>query len=123
MNKYENYTFDFEKLEVYKKALKFIRNVFKVNNKLVRDYRFSIGDQFTRAALSIANNIAEGSGKQTKKAKAQFYKIALNSLRECIPMITLLYLEKQLSEETYVNLRSDCVYIGNMIGKLIKSLT
>lgn len=65
--KYRDYIFDFEKLEVYRMALEFISKVFKVCRKLSRDYRYSIADQLTRAALSIANNIAEGSGKKSKK--------------------------------------------------------
>ena len=121
--KYKNYVFDFEKLEVYKRALKFISNVFKIYKKLPRVYRYSIGDQFTRAALSIANNIAEGSGKKSKKGKSQFYNIALTSGRECIPMISLLITEQQITKEEFNSLRLDCIYICNMLGRLIGSLT
>ncbi|PKM92559.1 MAG: four helix bundle protein [Elusimicrobia bacterium HGW-Elusimicrobia-4] len=120
--KYKNYVFDFENLEVYKMALKFITKVFKTYRKLPREYRYSIGDQFTRSALSIANNIAEGSGKESKKGKSQFYNIALNSGRECIPMITLLLTEQQITEEEYADLRSDCIHICNMLGKLVRVL-
>ena len=121
MKAYKNFIFDFEKLDVYNLAINLISKVFKVYRKLPREYKYSIGDQFTRAALSIANNIAEGSGK-TKKGKAQFYNIALNSCRECIPMITLLLSEKQISKEEYENFREDCVYICNMLGRLIGKL-
>ncbi|MEW6557154.1 MAG: four helix bundle protein [Elusimicrobiota bacterium] len=119
---YKNYVFDFEKLEVYKIALKFISKVFKIYGKLQPGYRYLIGDQFTRSALSIANNIAEGSGKESKKGKSQFYNIALNSGRECIPMITLLLTEQQITKEEFDDLRSVCIHICNMLGKLIRSL-
>ncbi|MEW6685699.1 MAG: four helix bundle protein [Candidatus Edwardsbacteria bacterium] len=119
---YQNYIFDFERLEVYRMALKFVSKVFKIYRKLSREYRYSIGEQFTRSALSIANNIAEGSGKGSKKGKSQFYNIALNSGRECILMISILSSEQQITEEEYKNLRSDCIYICNMLGRLIKSL-
>ena len=39
-------------------------------------------DQFQRAALSIALNLAEGSAKPTRKDQKKFYFIALGSLRE-----------------------------------------
>ena len=40
-------------------------------------------DQLLRASASIALNLAEGSGKPTRKDQLRFYAIALGSLREC----------------------------------------
>ena len=42
-----------------------------------------------RASSSIALNVAEGSGKRTRKDQAKFYSIALGSLRECQAIIEL----------------------------------
>ncbi len=39
-------------------------------------------DQFDRAILSIILNLAEGSGKLTRKDRRRFYSMALGSLRE-----------------------------------------
>ncbi|MFH0790339.1 MAG: four helix bundle protein [Candidatus Omnitrophota bacterium] len=118
----EGYIFDFEKLQVYKGSLQFVKNIFKISSDLPRNYQFSIGDQIRRAALPIVNNIAEGSGKIYKKGKSQFYRISLNSARECIPMLTLLEQEKIVGEEYIIDLRKKCIYICNMLGKLIYSL-
>jgi len=118
----ERYTFDFERLKVYEIALEFVLKVFKLIKNLTRDYQFSLGDQFRRAALSIVNNIAEGSGKLSKKEKSQFYRISLTSSRECIPMLTILFKEKIISEIEHNNLREDCIYICNMLGRLIAAL-
>jgi len=118
----EKYTFDFERLKVYEMGLDFIQKIFKITKDLPRDYQFSVGDQLRRAALSIANNIAEGSGKLSKKEKAQFYRTSLNSARECIPMLTILDKEEIISEADYSSLREGCIYICNMLGKLILAL-
>ena len=118
-NEKEKYIFDFEKLKVYGMSLEFVRLVFNITKDLPRDYQYSVGDQLRRAALSIVNNIAEGSGKISKKEKAQFYRTSLNSARECIPMLTILDKEKLTSGE---ELRSQCIYICNMLGKLVGSL-
>ncbi len=118
----ESYIFDFEKLQVYKEGLQFVKNIFKISSDLPRNYQFSIGDQIRRAALSIVNNIAEGSGKIYKKEKSQFYRISLNSARECIPMLTLLEQEKIVEEKYIIDLRKECIYICNMLGKLISCL-
>lgn len=118
----EDYIFDFERLEVYKMALKFIAAVFKIYPKLPKSFQFTIGEQFIRAAVSIANNIAEGSGKNSKASKIQFYSYSLDSARECIPMITLLLNEEQIVVDEYKKLRTDCISICKMLGKLIGSL-
>lgn len=113
------YIFDFEKLKVYEASLEFVRKVFRITKMLPRDYQYSLGDQIRRAALSVVNNIAEGSGKLSKKEKSQFYRISLNSARECIPMLTLLNKEELILESDGINLRKDCIHICNMLGKLI----
>ena len=119
---YAEYVFDFERLDVYQKALEFMGSVFQVTKSLSREYQYSIADQMRRAGLSILNNIAEGSGKLSKREKAQFYKTSLNSARECIPMLTVLMSEQQLEAATHQMLRRDVVHIANMLGKLIASL-
>lgn len=118
----ERYIFDFEKLQVYKESRQFLREIFKISSNLPRNYQFSIGDQIRRAAISIVNNIAEGSGKIYKKEKSQFYRVSLNSARECIPMLSFLEEEKIIDNNCYLELRKNCIYICNMLGKLIGSL-
>ena len=117
-----DYVFDFERLEVYQKALGLVERVFRLTRQLPREYQSSIADQMRRASVSILNNLAEGSGKLSKKEKAQFYKTSLNSTRECIPMLTILVREQQMSSEVYQELRRELVHIANMLGKLVASL-
>jgi four helix bundle protein len=116
------YTFDFERLEVYQKALELVGAIYRVTRPLAKEYQYSLGDQLRRAALSIANNLAEGSGKLSKKEKAQFYKTSLNSARECIPMLTVLAREQAMTAATHASLRQEVVHIANMLGRLIASV-
>lgn len=44
----EKYIFDFERLDVYKKSLDFIRKIFKLTESLPRNYQYSLGDQLRR---------------------------------------------------------------------------
>ena len=118
---YKNYKFSFEKLDVYQKALAFTNQVFSITLKFKKEIQYSLGDQFRRAALSICNNLAEGSDKQSQKAKAQFYGYALDSARECIPMISLARMQTETNEELHDNLRAESLYICNMISNLIRS--
>ena len=116
------YVFDFEKLEVYKKAMALTARVFQLTRTLPREYQFSVADQLRRASLSILNNLAEGSGKLSKKEKAQFYRTSLNSARECIPMLSILTKEQQLPSAVHDELRRLVIHIANMLGKLVSSL-
>ena len=118
----DEYQFDFERLDVYQKTLELVTAIFRMTKELPREYQYSLADQLRRAGLSILNNLAEGSGKLSKKEKAQFYRTSLNSARECIPMFSVLMRERQVSTETHRAVRQDVVHIANMLGKLIASL-
>ena len=62
--------FDFEKLDIYKKAKKFntdVRNFIK-STKLDSTTK----DQLRRASFSIVLNIAEGSGRFSKADRRNF---------------------------------------------------
>ncbi len=117
---YQDYVFDFEKLDVYKKAIEFTNEIFNITLNFRREIQYSLGDQFRRAALSICNNIAEGSRK-SGKAKKQFYDYSLDSARECIPMISLSVMQSQIDQETEHRLRDQCIQICNMLFKLSQS--
>lgn len=122
MQDYKNYKFSFEKLEVYQMAIDFTNKVFDLTLQFKKEIQYSLGDQFRRAALSICNNLAEGSDKQTRNSKIQFYGYALDSARECIPMITLATMQNQIKNEVAENLRCKCIHICNMLSNLIRSV-
>ena len=118
----DDYEFDFERLEVYQKSLELVVTLFRMTRKLPREYQYSLADQLRRAGLSILNNLAEDSGKLSRKEKGQFYKTSLNSTRECVPMLTVLAKEQQLASNVHRELRQEVVHIANMLGRLIGSL-
>ena len=118
---YRAYRFDFEQLDVYEKAIQFTNDVFTVTRGFKREYQYSLGEQFRRAALSICNNIAEGSRKPAK-ARTQYYHYALDSARECIPMITVAVMQGQMSSQQEEHFRGQAVHACNMLYRLIRSI-
>ena len=114
---YKDYIFDFERLDVYQKSLGFTHIVFTLTLDFRKELQYSLGDQFRRAALSICNNIAEGSRK-TGKSKKQFYEYAFDSARECVPMINLAVKQNQIPKAQEDYLRNECVEICNMLYRL-----
>ena len=122
MEMYTKYRFSFEKLEVYQNAIEFTESVFTTTLAFRKELQYSLGDQFRRASLSICNNLAEGSDKVTRNAKRQLYGYALDSARECIPMITLAHRQRQIDDAASDIFRGRCLHICNMISKLIRSV-
>lgn len=69
-------------IEIYQEALRLSQLTFSIvhNEKLKREY-FLI-DQMKRASLSVAANIAEGYGRNTKRDFSQFLSVSLGSVNE-----------------------------------------
>lgn len=76
--------FGFEKLEVWQRAIAFADEVYSVTRHFPADERFGLTNQMRRAAVSISSNLAEGSGRISKKDFARFVEIAAGSLYEVI---------------------------------------
>jgi four helix bundle protein len=115
-----NIMFDFEKLEVYKKARHFNQEIFLFLNRKSFD-RFS-NDQLKRASYSIMLNIAEGSGRFTKRDKRNFYIISRGSVFECIAIFDLLQVTEQINKAEFNSFYSKLEEISKMLFALIKFL-
>jgi four helix bundle protein len=114
--------FDFERLTVYQRALEFADFVFELCKKMSPDYRNSIVNQLQRAAVSVANNIAEGSGKLSRREKIKYYSYALDSAKECIPPLTMAHRQKQITDSEHEKGRQYGSDICKMMVKLIQSV-
>ena len=110
--------YDFERLDVYQKALDFAEEVFKMTERFPQQVQSSLGDQLRRSALSICNNLAEGSQKRGA-AKRQFYGYALDSSRECVPVIELAFRRRLVDESLYRQLGDTCYHIDNMLYRMM----
>src|SRR3989338_2240146 len=113
--------YDFEKLEVYQRAMDFAARVFELTEEYPQRIQYSLGDQFRRAVLSVCNNIAEGS-RRRGPAKKVVYGYALDSARECVPMIQLSLRRKLISEAVHGELDDHCFRIASMMAALIRSV-
>lgn len=73
---------DFKRLEVWQLAHQLSVKVYDVVAPFPREELYGLRSQTTRAAGSIAANIAEGCGRGTPKALASFLDIAMGSAME-----------------------------------------
>ncbi|MFC1571865.1 four helix bundle protein [Candidatus Margulisiibacteriota bacterium] len=104
---------------VYKKALAAAKEV-NLLCKCVegRDFYF-LKDQLRRAASSIVLNIAEGSGKWTKRDKVNFYRIARASAFECVGALDLISIYQLVEQQNKEKLKNELVKIAGEIQALI----
>ena len=79
---------------VYRKGLKLAGEIAALCNKTKGGQFNFLKDQIRRASSSIILNIAEGSGKWSKKDKINFYRMSLASTNECIAAIDLMFTYK-----------------------------
>ncbi len=80
---------------------------------------FFLADQFNRAALSIAANIAEGNGRFTKADRKNFFGIARGSVQECVPLLELATRQLLLAQDRHQQMKANLEEIARMLSGLI----
>jgi len=66
-NKMASYSFRFQNLDIWKKAVEIGMELFDIADELDRKHLYRFAEQLRASALSMSNNIAEGSGSTSKK--------------------------------------------------------
>jgi four helix bundle protein len=85
--------FRFESLQIWRDAIVYAKLLYMVARKFPQEEMFALSDQLRRAATSISNNIAEGSGNASTKDFCSFIDIAIKSALETV---NILYLAKEV---------------------------
>jgi len=110
------------RLEVWKKGVEFVTQVYMVTRRLPADEKFGLIAQMRRAAVSIPSNIAEGAARNSKKEFINYLHIAQGSSAELETQIViaqkLLFLSRTVSDK----LLNDLDDISKMIIGLQRSL-
>lgn len=91
--------FRFEELEVWKRAIEAIDPIFDLADQLNARRRHRFSEQLYSAALSITNNIAEGSGSCSKQEFKQFLNFSHRSVSETANMIIICHRRKYIDDQ------------------------
>jgi four helix bundle protein len=114
--------FNFEKLDVWQKAINFADLVYNQTRNFPADERFGLTNQMRRAAVSISSNIAEGTSRMSQADFARFIEIATGSVFEVVSQSFIGQRQGFLTEEGFRKLYSAADEIGRMLSGLRKSL-
>jgi four helix bundle protein len=115
--------FNFEKLEVWQKAIDLADLVYKHTRQFPPDERFGLTNQMRRAAVSISSNIAEGTSRMSQSDFRRFVEIATGSVFEVISQAFIGRREGFLTEENFRAMYKAAEEVGRMLSGLRKSLS
>jgi four helix bundle protein len=114
--------FNFERLDVWQKAIGFADLVYNQTRNFQADERFGLTNQMRRAAVSISSNIAEGTSRMSQTDFARFLEIATGSVFEVVSQCFIGRRQEFLTEEGFRALYSAADENGRMLSGLRKSL-
>ena len=118
----DKFEFPFEKLEVWQLAIDFADFIISLTDSLPQGKHIRLIGQMESAASSVAQNIAEGKGRQYKKEFIQFLYVAEGSLFEVLTLTVLFKRRGLIAEKDALTIRKRAELIDRKLHGLINSL-
>ena len=109
-----------KKLDVWKKSLILVAEVYKLTQSFPREEQFGLTSQLRRASVSVISNIAEGFARSSEIETKRFLEIARSSLVEVDTQIEIALKLYYLNEKDIIDLTESSNHIFAMLTKLIK---
>jgi len=109
-----------KKLEVWKKSLELILEVYSITNKFPKEELFSLTNQIRRASISIISNLSEGASRKSSLEKKRFFEISRSSLVEIDTQIEVALKLDYLNDNDIKKLAKLSNEIFAMLTSLIK---
>ena len=114
--------FRFENLEIWKRSADLSLPLFEIADEMESRRHFRFAEQLRGAALSITNNIAEGSGSTSNKEFRQFLNFARRSVFECANMLILFEKKRLVAGEATRPWLQELDEVSRMITAFAKRL-
>ena len=112
----------FRGLLVWQQAMSLVKDCYFLTKRLPREELYGLTSQIRRAAVSVPANIAEGSGRSTKRDYVNFLRIAQGSLRELETYLILIVEIDLVTPEVTAPILSQVESIARLLNRLIQSL-
>lgn len=112
-----------KKLDVWKKSLELVSNVYKLTHSFPREEQFGLTSLIRRASVSIISNIAEGFARSSEIETKRFLEIARSSLVEVDTQIEISKTLGYISENNIKELKENSNHIFAMLTNLIKKFS
>jgi len=113
--------FRFTELKVWQKAIVITNKLFDIADELAKKGLYQFAEQLRGAALSITNNIAEGSACQSRKGFSQFLNYSRRSAFEVVNMLYIFALRKYITEGIKDTLSAELEELCRMLSGFMKN--
>ena len=114
--------FRFEDLEIWKLAIEVADKLFDIADRLEKEKLFRFTEQLRGAAMSVSNNIAEGSGSDSDKDFAHFLNIARRSIFENVNILIVLNKRGLVIDKELDELKENLDFLSRKITNFKKTL-
>jgi len=114
--------FRFENLTIWQDSIEIADKMLDIADKVSNERFYRFAEQLRGAALSISNNIAEGSGSFSDKDFGNYLVIARKSLFECANMLIIFERRKLIDYNIRMELFSRLLVLSSQITNFRKTL-
>ena len=114
--------FNFEKLEVWHKAIAPGDTVCSETSRFPVEERFGLTNQMRRSVVSVSSNIAEGSSRSSAVDYARFIEIGTGSVFELVSQSFIARRQHFLPQEAFELIYNNPAEVGRMLSGLRTSL-
>lgn len=112
----------FRDYAVWNRAISLAKEVHRISELLPNKEMFGLRDQMSRAATSVASNIAEGQARGSAKEFVRFLYISCGSVAEIQTQLILAVEYDYVSKEEIQYAMSLAVETSKMLHSLIKTI-
>jgi four helix bundle protein len=112
------FVFAFERLNSWQLSSDLVEKIYKMTKRFPLDEKFGLSQQIRRAAISIASNLSEGSGRISKKDQAHYFTMAFSSLMEVLNQLILAHRIEYIKTDELQEVRKDIELLSKKIAAL-----
>jgi four helix bundle protein len=110
--------FSFERLDAWRVADEALGLALRERGRW-RGLPGDVADQAMRALISVVNNIAEGSGRETVGDQRRHYAIARGSANEAGAALNIIRRCGMIDDRSHEAIRSRLIRVVQMLNKMI----
>ena len=94
------------------------KEVYTITSQFPESEKFGLINQLRRAAISVSNNLAEGTARTSLTEKRRYIEISYGSLLEVLNMIILSSDLEVINKETLIRFREKIEELSNKLNAL-----
>ena len=109
-------------LLVWQQAMELAVGIYKTTKRWPKEELYGLTSQARRAAVSVAANIAEGYGRETRASYEHFLRVAQGSLKELETHLLIAQRVEIASNDELGSLLAATESVGKLLRLLLRKL-